>query len=357
MRQPDTAASRLPPLLPTGARRPTAPTAADHSNDGSKRRSTTVTLQKAPRSRHGRNLMFGGFLLFIGLLTYMLVGTHHVDLPHFSLSQSINLGGSSIETTAAPAVRLEAETAAALEVRRSSSKVEVVPDVGVASAGVSAVAAAVASAKEAVTKAAAAKEAADKAAVSASLAADSVAAKAGVDNTAAKQTAAAAAAAATVAGDQAQADMIKAIKVAGAAVLADDKAFADRVAAAKAAADAADADAKATVAKAAAAATAKVAAAATAKTAAAAATKAKAEATAKTAAGATAKAGAGKAVAVASGGGCPELTKELVASRAKNNTIMLTATDWKIFETMGEWGAPRAEEADGVGYAVLCAGA
>ncbi len=33
---------------------------------------------------------------------------------------------------------------------------------------------------------------------------------------------------------------------------------------------------------------------------------------------------------------CPELSKELVASFAVKNTIMLTVSDWRIFETFGE---------------------
>jgi hypothetical protein len=34
-------------------------------------------------------------------------------------------------------------------------------------------------------------------------------------------------------------------------------------------------------------------------------------------------------------GTCPELTKELVASFARDSTIMLTVSDWRIFETFG----------------------
>ena len=44
-------------------------------------------------------------------------------------------------------------------------------------------------------------------------------------------------------------------------------------------------------------------------------------------------------------GMCPELSKELVASFAKDNTIMLAVCDWRMFETFGgcdKWtGLPR----------------
>ncbi|GLC65037.1 hypothetical protein PLESTF_000239600 [Pleodorina starrii] len=43
---------------------------------------------------------------------------------------------------------------------------------------------------------------------------------------------------------------------------------------------------------------------------------------------------AGTATAAA-GTGCPELTRELVAEFARDNTIMLTVADWRIFGTMG----------------------
>ncbi len=39
--------------------------------------------------------------------------------------------------------------------------------------------------------------------------------------------------------------------------------------------------------------------------------------------------------AAAASSGCGELTRELVAAFARDNTVMLTVADWKIFGTMG----------------------
>lgn len=42
--------------------------------------------------------------------------------------------------------------------------------------------------------------------------------------------------------------------------------------------------------------------------------------------------------AAAASSGCGELTRELVAAFARDNTVMLTVADWKIFGTMGGCG-------------------